>query len=138
MSLPTLKHALETSSTTRISTLKHSYTRMLLNVLRGDQSTFVRDDELREAWQIFTPLLHRLEKSPTRPIPYAYGSRGPKESDELAIRVGYDRKTLQNRLRAGPRDARKRGGTMTKKEYEVYIGDSMNPKPARVPKDSKY
>ena len=69
---------------------------------------------------------------------YAYGSRGPKESDELAIRVGYDRKTLQNRLRAGPRDARKRGGTMTKKEYEVYIGDSMNPTPARVPKDSKY
>ena len=114
---------------------------MLLNVLRGDQSTFVRDDELRVAWEIFTPLLHRLEKNPTRPIPYPYGSRGPKEADELAIRVGYDRKTLQNRLRAGPRDARKRGGTMTKKEYEVYIGDpfsSSSQRPKRAPKDSKY
>ena len=54
---------------------------MLLNVLRGDQSTFVRDDELREAWQIFTPLLHRLEKSPTRPIPYVVFER-------VGLRVG--------------------------------------------------
>jgi len=105
-----------------------AYTRMLLNVLRGDQSTFVRDDELRVAWEIFTPLLKRIEEDESiRPIPYEYGSRGPKEADELAIRVGYDRETLQRRLRAGPRDNRSRGGSLTEQEFNVYIGRDGTP-----------
>jgi len=102
-----------------------AYTRMLLNVLRGDQSTFVRDDELRVAWEIFTPLLNRIEKNASiRPILYEYGSRGPSEADEMAIRVGYDRETLQKRLAAGPRDNRSRGGSLTEQEFNVYIGKS--------------
>ena len=38
----------------------NAYTRLLLDVLRGDQSTFVRSDELNEAWRIFTPILHQI------------------------------------------------------------------------------
>lgn len=30
-------------------------------------------DELREAWRIFTPLLHHIEREKARPIPYVYG-----------------------------------------------------------------
>lgn len=65
---------------------------------------FVRNDELHEAWRIFTPLLHQIEKEKIRPIPYKYvsyipnvcktyyclfknfryGSRGPKEADDMA------------------------------------------------------
>lgn len=30
-------------------------------------------DELREAWRIFTPLLHRIEREKPQPIPYVYG-----------------------------------------------------------------
>jgi glucose-6-phosphate 1-dehydrogenase len=33
---------------------------------------FVRSDELREAWRIFTPLLHQIEKENIQPIPYMY------------------------------------------------------------------
>ncbi len=47
------------------------------------QMHFVRTDELYEAWRIFTPLLHEIEETRVRPIPYTYGSRGPKEADEL-------------------------------------------------------
>ena len=39
---------------------------------------FVRTDELYEAWRIFTPLLHAIERERPKPIPYVYGSRGPK------------------------------------------------------------
>jgi len=39
----------------------NSYTRLILDVLRGKQSGFVRDDELEAAWKIFTPLLEQLE-----------------------------------------------------------------------------
>jgi hypothetical protein len=31
------------------------------------------------AWAIFTPILHHLEDQKVKPIPYAYGSRGPAE-----------------------------------------------------------
>jgi len=37
---------------------------------------FVRNDELYEAWRIFTPLLHQIEKENIRPIPYKYVTRG--------------------------------------------------------------
>lgn len=30
-------------------------------------------DELREAWRIFTPLLHEIEGTKLKPIPYVYG-----------------------------------------------------------------
>lgn len=30
-------------------------------------------DELREAWRIFTPLLHQMEAEKKQPIPYVYG-----------------------------------------------------------------
>ena len=42
------------------------------------QMHFVRTDELYEAWRIFTPLLHAIERERPKPIPYVYGSRGPK------------------------------------------------------------
>ena len=33
-------------------------------------------DELREAWRIFTPLLHQIEREKAQPIPYVYGRCG--------------------------------------------------------------
>jgi hypothetical protein len=41
------------------------------------------------AWQIFTPLLHDIDASKMKAVPYQPGSRGPKEADELSARVGY-------------------------------------------------
>mmetsp|Transcript_17257 Transcript_17257/g.23749 ORF Transcript_17257/g.23749 Transcript_17257/m.23749 type:complete len:528 (-) Transcript_17257:247-1830(-) len=71
------------------SELFDAYTRLILEVIRGRQATFVRDDELRAAWKIFTPLLKKIEEEKIKPIPYAFGGRGPKESDELVKRVGF-------------------------------------------------
>ncbi|KAJ8679071.1 hypothetical protein QAD02_014858 [Eretmocerus hayati] len=64
--------------------LPDAYERLILDVFCGSQMHFVRSDELSEAWRIFTPLLHDIEKQQIRPIPYKYGSRGPKEADEMA------------------------------------------------------
>lgn len=66
-----------------------AYTRLILDVLRGKQATFVRDDELKAAWKIFTPLLHRIENEKIKPIEYKFGGRGPPESDELIARAGF-------------------------------------------------
>jgi glucose-6-phosphate 1-dehydrogenase len=68
-----------------------AYERLILDCIRGDQQHFVRRDELRAAWAIFTPLLHAVDAGSARPVPYAYGSRGPPEADELLARAGYVR-----------------------------------------------
>ncbi|XP_015594456.1 glucose-6-phosphate 1-dehydrogenase isoform X2 [Cephus cinctus] len=64
--------------------LPDAYERLILDVFCGSQMHFVRNDELSEAWRVFTPLLHRIENEKIQPIPYLYGSRGPKEADEMA------------------------------------------------------
>ncbi|XP_036959415.1 glucose-6-phosphate 1-dehydrogenase isoform X2 [Acanthopagrus latus] len=69
--------------------LPDAYERLILDVFCGSQMHFVRSDELREAWRIFTPLLHHIDKEKPKPIPYKYGSRGPTEADDLAKRVGF-------------------------------------------------
>lgn len=61
--------------------LPDAYERLILDVFTGSQMHFVRSDELREAWRIFTPLLHEIENNVVQPIPYVHGSRGPKEAD---------------------------------------------------------
>ena len=70
-----------------------AYTRLILDVLRGKQSGFVRNDELKAAWDIFTPLLHAIDdkSSDIKPIPYTFGSRGPIEADHLVERSGFKR-----------------------------------------------
>ncbi|XP_068997230.1 glucose-6-phosphate 1-dehydrogenase-like isoform X3 [Embiotoca jacksoni] len=69
--------------------LPDAYERLILDVFCGNQMHFVRSDELREAWRIFTPLLHQIEKERANPISYIYGSRGPNEADDLVKRVGF-------------------------------------------------
>ena len=59
--------------------------------LRGKQATFVRNDELLVAWEIFTPVLHAIEQGQKKVIEYPFGSRGPKESDALVLASGYER-----------------------------------------------
>lgn len=73
----------------KFSALPDAYTRLILQVLRGDSSAFVRDDELREAWRIFTPLLHAIDQGAIEPIKYKAFSRGPKEFDQMTAKYGY-------------------------------------------------
>uniref|UniRef100_A0A0E0DFD7 glucose-6-phosphate dehydrogenase (NADP(+)) n=1 Tax=Oryza meridionalis TaxID=40149 RepID=A0A0E0DFD7_9ORYZ len=69
--------------------IPEAYERLILDTIRGDQQHFVRRDELKAAWQIFTPLLRDIDEGKVKSIPYQPGSRGPKEADELSERVGY-------------------------------------------------
>lgn len=73
--------------------LPDAYERLILDVFSGNQGHFVRSDELAEAWRIFTPLLHRIDADKPQPIKYTYGTRGPKEGDDLAAKLGYIRST---------------------------------------------
>lgn len=60
-----------------------AYESLLLDVIEGDQSLFIRHDELQAAWDVFTPVLHEIEQQHIVPEPYQFGSRGPAAADRL-------------------------------------------------------
>ncbi|KAL6507277.1 Glucose-6-phosphate 1-dehydrogenase, cytoplasmic isoform [Orobanche gracilis] len=69
--------------------IPEAYERLILDTIKGDQQHFVRRDELKAAWEIFTPLLHRIDNGEFKSLPYTPGSRGPASADELLERTGY-------------------------------------------------
>ncbi|PVU97874.1 hypothetical protein BB561_000251 [Smittium simulii] len=64
------------------------YAALLLDVIGNDHSNFVREDELDEAWRIFTPLLNSIDQGKIKPLPYPYGSRGPEGGDKFNAKFG--------------------------------------------------
>ncbi len=67
-----------------------AYENLLLDVVRGDRSLFIRDDELGAAWDIFTPLLHAVDAGHDEPHPYPFGSNGPEARHAFAGRFGIE------------------------------------------------
>lgn len=65
-----------------------AYERMFLNATKGDGTIFVGQDELVEAWRIFTPLLHEIDKKKPQPVIYPFGARVPPGMDEYAKERG--------------------------------------------------
>jgi glucose-6-phosphate 1-dehydrogenase len=65
-----------------------AYECLILDVIEGVESLFIRSDELAAAWDIFTPVLHEIDRRGIRPQPYPFGSSGPVGADALAARYG--------------------------------------------------
>jgi glucose-6-phosphate 1-dehydrogenase len=72
-----------------------AYTRLLLDVLHGRQASFVRADELERSWEIFTPLLHRMEQEQVRPHSYEFGSTGPNQRERFMIMSGITQSSVK-------------------------------------------
>ncbi len=58
-------------------TIPDAYEALLLEVLKGDRSLFLRYDELELSWAIFTPLLQAADNNLLPVSKYAFGSNGP-------------------------------------------------------------
>ena len=65
-----------------------AYERLILDAVNGDKRLFIRSDELKAAWDIFTPALHRIDAGELPPELYPYGSRGPVGAHYLASKYG--------------------------------------------------
>lgn len=60
--------------------ISDAYERLILDAILGDQTLFVRHDNLMAAWNLLDPLLESLSV----PNRYKAGSWGPDEADKLA------------------------------------------------------
>jgi glucose-6-phosphate 1-dehydrogenase len=64
-----------------------AYQRLLLDLMLGDPTLFIRADEAEGAWRILEPVMHAWAQN--REIPtYPAGTWGPQEADELLERDG--------------------------------------------------
>ena len=65
-----------------------AYERLLLDALAGDQTLFLRSDEVEESWASIAPALDTWDDSTIQPDMYPAGSWGPASADELLQRDG--------------------------------------------------
>src|SRR5208282_4767641 len=61
-----------------------AYERLLLDVMAGDATLFMRRDAVEASWKFVMPILHRWEQMNVRDLPeYQCGTWGPVEADRL-------------------------------------------------------
>jgi len=78
-----------------------AYEMLLLDVMRGDATLFIRADEAEAQWRLITPILEAWAQQPPPDCPnYAAGTDGPPAADKLLARNGHRWRGL-NESRAG-------------------------------------
>jgi glucose-6-phosphate 1-dehydrogenase len=66
-----------------------AYERLILDCMRGNPTLFARQDSVEQAWAWVTPILESLESGQGGAMhPYAPGSMGPEQGDDLMSRDG--------------------------------------------------
>jgi glucose-6-phosphate 1-dehydrogenase len=65
-----------------------AYERLLMDVVRGNQTLFMRRDEVAAAWNWIDPILDYWKASNDVPKPYTSGTWGPASSVALIERDG--------------------------------------------------
>ena len=66
-----------------------AYERLLLDVLRGNQTLFMRRDEVGAAWAWIDPILAAWEQHQYAPRAYTAGTMGPAAASALISREGF-------------------------------------------------
>jgi glucose-6-phosphate 1-dehydrogenase len=67
-----------------------AYERLLLDVMKGNPTLFMRRDEVEAAWAWVEPILRRWESTSGRPKRYPAGTSGPTAAATLLERDGRD------------------------------------------------
>jgi glucose-6-phosphate 1-dehydrogenase len=60
-----------------------AYERLIYDSMLGDQTLFIRGDEVEAAWAVIDPIEEGWKNTKTPPATYAPGSWGPKEAFDL-------------------------------------------------------
>lgn len=63
--------------------MPEAYETLLLDVMQGDQTLFMRADQLEAAWRVVMPVLQAWEASEEQPPVYPQGSWGPEAARQL-------------------------------------------------------
>ena len=89
MSLGTVDMIFDYAGKTK-SDSPEAYETLLLDIISGDQTLFMRADQVEVAWEVIMPVLNYWEKSKTANFPnYPADSWGPENAEALIAKDGY-------------------------------------------------
>lgn len=72
-----------------------AYETLLLDVMQGDATLFIRRDEVEAQWRLISPIEEAWVANNQPPVvKYKAGSDGPKEASEMLTRNGHDWRSL--------------------------------------------
>jgi glucose-6-phosphate 1-dehydrogenase len=67
-----------------------AYETLLLDILLGDATLFMRADQVETAWSIIDPIEEGWRSNPTPGFPnYAAGTWGPGEAEQMVAKDGF-------------------------------------------------
>lgn len=66
-----------------------AYETLLLDIIKGDATLFMRADQIEAAWEVVQPILEKWTSNPSVTFPnYKAGSEGPEDAEVLIARDG--------------------------------------------------
>jgi len=67
-----------------------AYETLLLDIMEGDATLFMRADQVEAAWKALMPIIHSWEMNPPGSFPnYKAGTQGPEEAETLIAKYGH-------------------------------------------------
>ncbi len=72
-----------------VGEMPEAYERLIMDVIRGNQTLFMRGDEVEAAWEWTDPIIRAWDEAGSRPLPYDAGSAGPIEVYKLTGTDGH-------------------------------------------------
>ncbi|MEV8465358.1 glucose-6-phosphate dehydrogenase [Fluviibacterium sp. DFM31] len=72
----------------KLKDIPDAYERLIMDVIRGNQTLFMRGDEVEAAWAWSDPIIETWENGDQQPDGYDSGSAGPESALELIHRDG--------------------------------------------------
>ena len=75
-----------------------AYEMLLLDVMQGDATLFIRGDEAEHQWRLITPIEQAWANDLAKLAKYDAGSAGPAEAEELPARNGHRWRSLMGNI----------------------------------------
>ena len=67
-----------------------AYETLLLDIMEGDSTLFMRADQVESAWKALMPIINSWEANPSANVPnYEAGMQGPEEAEALIAKDGH-------------------------------------------------
>ena len=67
-----------------------AYETLLLDIMQGDSTLFMRADQVEAAWEILMPIIKSWEANPASFPNYAAGMQGPEDAEALIAKDGHN------------------------------------------------
>lgn len=68
-----------------------AYETLLLDIMEGDSTLFMRGDQVEAAWDLLMPIIDMWDKNPSVNFPnYSAGTQGPEDAEALIAKDGHN------------------------------------------------